>query len=74
MALWRTAVLALCVLAACGGGAAAAAQSSSYPQSQYPTGTARLFVVDDSALATGDLVTLQTLGGGLARTTPQIYR
>lgn len=45
-----------------------------YPHATQPTGTAPLFVVADGSLAPGDVVTLQTLAGALARLTPRVYR
>lgn len=48
--------------------------SSPYAHAQHPTGTLPLFAVADDGMAPGDLVTLQTLAGALARSTPQVYR
>eukprot|EP01062_Namystynia_karyoxenos_P071092 TRINITY_DN664_c0_g2_i1.p1 TRINITY_DN664_c0_g2~~TRINITY_DN664_c0_g2_i1.p1 ORF type:complete len:634 (+),score=135.48 TRINITY_DN664_c0_g2_i1:78-1904(+) len=67
MALLCAAVL----LARASAGSAAAA---AYPRAQQPTGTVPLKVVADAQLAPGDIVTLETLSGALARTTPEIYR
>eukprot|EP01043_Picozoa_sp_COSAG02_P015705 COSAG02_NODE_676_length_18610_cov_44.695532_9_plen_129_part_00 len=50
---------------------AAGASSSPYPQSAAPK---TLRVYSGAGLAAGDKVTLETLGGGLARSRPELYR
>jgi len=54
------------------GAACASSESSSpYPHSAAPK---TLRVYSGAGLAAGDKVTLETLGGGLARTRPELYR
>ena len=57
-----TAVLLACTTAA----------SSPYPHAAAPPTTLRVY--SGEGLAAGDKVTLETLGGGLARNRPELYR
>lgn len=52
--------------------AGCAAASAPYPRSSRPT--SMLYVYSEENLMHGDLVSLETLGGGLARDTPRLYR
>eukprot|EP00049_Salpingoeca_infusionum_P019130 m.360371 g.360371 ORF g.360371 m.360371 type:complete len:634 (+) comp19009_c0_seq1:159-2060(+) len=68
--------LALVAIMACmiSSATALAGLNSAYHKSARPVGTSPLFVVSDSALNATQTVTIETLAGGLARDTPQIYR
>lgn len=46
-----------------------------YPESPQPTGSVPLLLISTAGMVPGDIVTLETLSGGLARAAaPQIYR
>ena len=69
----HTAVLLLLpFLGAAGASPVMAASPSPYPSSAAATST--LYVYSAAGLSPGDLVTLETLGGGLARAAPALYR
>ena len=51
---------------------ATAAPLLPYPSSSEPTSS--VFVYDQSGLDEGSSLTLETLGGGLARTSPRLFR
>jgi hypothetical protein len=60
------------VMIAFAAAALGAADASPYPHSVAPPTTLRVY--SGAGLAAGDKVTLETLGGGLARNRPELYR
>ena len=54
--------------------AAADDAAAPYPSSEQPLGTEPLFAVSTDGLSGADIITLESLAGGMARKCPNVYR